>query len=1023
MMGKRIATVLLSLLLLAGFAFPSAASSLSNIRDNTPTPGVSVEGVATPNLVKPVTPASTPDFSHTPPKAQTDKKESIVGSLKDKTLLSKAEKKLDSQLLPLVNEAFIPQGKTKSDLISEMKSGRQISSQIIKNGVDKGKTALGVNVYVQLKNGFSIDEIKPYVLLIQNRDNKNHLAACVVDVNRLDELAMLEAVMNINTVWEPVFNQGSALSTGDSLLRAAALRSQYGLTGNGIKIGVISDGVMHLGDSVASGDLPNSVNVLSNTLGGDEGTAMLEIVHDLAPGATLYFHDAGTNWIAFNEAIDELIASGCNIIVDDVAWLTVPYFEDGIIASHVAEKIASNNILYVTAAGNAAETHYQGVFRNNGDGWNDFSQGAGLDDCLIIAIPAYSRVKVCLQWNEHMLSATSDYDLYLFDYYTLTKLTSSVITQSGAENPIELISYYNASSSTVYAYVDVDAYNAPTPKTIELFITGPITIMTDNATPGDTIFGHAAVASVVTCGAANAATYDLIADYSSQGPVTMLSDTRQKPDVIGIDDVDITGAGGFSDPFGGTSAAAPHVAAVAALLMQRFPLKTASEIRAVLVGNTVDLGAVGYDTVYGYGRVDALKAAQSYMCVHFDSQGGTSVVDFYATKDGLATLPAWPSKSGMACVGWYKEVSCTNAWNFTTDTVANDTTLYARWVDAVPVGISCTKSDATTYGGNNGSITITASGGNSGAYQYSINGGASWQDIGAFSGLYATTYSAVVRDAHNSINTASASVTIAQPPLSGTYSAKKIPTKGFAGSAIVITPPAPPRNYTMISTSYSSSNPSVASVDANGNVTYLAGGKAKITIIQVCQTISRGRTITKTIRFTKSITVKQPVASITLNATETSIMRTKSVKLAPIIAPSTASNKKVKWTSSNKKVAAVSSSGVVSGKVVGTAVITCTAADGSRVFATCTITVTPIYPTGVKVSKAALSVVAGKTSTLRATVLPRNTDFKTVTWESAETAIAVVDAKGKVTGIAPGIVAITCTTSNGLKAVCTVTVK
>lgn len=59
------------------------------------------------------------------------------------------------------------------------------------------------------------------------------------------------------------------------------------------------------------------MNILSNTFGGDEGTAMLEIGHDLAPGAELYFHDCGEDLIAFNQAIDELIAAGCNIICDD----------------------------------------------------------------------------------------------------------------------------------------------------------------------------------------------------------------------------------------------------------------------------------------------------------------------------------------------------------------------------------------------------------------------------------------------------------------------------------------------------------------------------------------------------------------------------------------------------------------------------------------------------------------------------------------------------------------------------------
>ncbi len=345
-------------------------------------------------------------------------------------------------------------------------------------------------------------------------------------------------------------------------------------------------------------------------------------------------------------------------------------------------------------------------------------------------------------------------------------------------------------------------------------------------------------------------------------------------------------------------------------------------------------------------------------------------------------------------------------------------------INLTPVGISCTKADATVYGAANGSVTVSASGGNSGRYEYSINGGSSWQGSGTFGGLAAGNYTAAVRDAGFPSNSVTQAVSVGQPTYMGAVAAKKIPSKVNAGNALTITPPVAPKGYTVQSITYSSSNPAVATVDASGTVTFLAGGKVTIITKVVSTTVDKkGKIKTKTTTVKKTITVKQPVASISLNLGNTTIARTQKVKLTPSIAPATASSKKVKWTTSNKKVATVSSSGVVTGKAGGTAVITCTAADGSRVVASCTVTVTPIYPTGVKMSKAALTVKTGKTASLKATVAPKNTDFKTVTWASSNAAVATVDAKGKIKGIAPGTAVITVTTSSGQTASCTVTVK
>jgi hypothetical protein len=127
------------------------------------------------------------------------------------------------------------------------------------------------------------------------------------------------------------------------------------------------------------------------------------------------------------------------------------------------------------------------------------------------------------------------------------------------------------------------------------------------------IFGHHAALGAISVGAINANDdgHDTIAYYSSRGPITISYPTpqvRYGPDLCGIDGGAVTGAGGFANPFYGTSAAAPHVAAIAALIRQAHPNWSVSDVRNALTSTALDLGDPGFDNVYGFGRVRAFEA-------------------------------------------------------------------------------------------------------------------------------------------------------------------------------------------------------------------------------------------------------------------------------------------------------------------------------------------------------------------------------------------------------------------------------
>ena len=123
--------------------------------------------------------------------------------------------------------------------------------------------------------------------------------------------------------------QGAVTNQADITHRSAVFRGLTGFNGAGVKIGVLSDGVQHLADAQASGDL-GIVTVLPGQAGvGDQGTSMLEIIHDMAPGAELYFATALTSISSFAQNIRDLRAAGCTIIVDDTTYFVESPFQDG----------------------------------------------------------------------------------------------------------------------------------------------------------------------------------------------------------------------------------------------------------------------------------------------------------------------------------------------------------------------------------------------------------------------------------------------------------------------------------------------------------------------------------------------------------------------------------------------------------------------------------------------------------------------------------------------------------------------
>ncbi len=204
-------------------------------------------------------------------------------------------------------------------------------------------------------------------------------------VGKIKKVAGLPSVRAISAVRHPVRNAGSVTSQGDTALRADIARSPAGFSvdGSGVTVGVLSDSYdasplwpTTAADDIASGDLPPGDPVAtadgeSDLCGAlvtctDEGRAMMQIVHDVAPGADQLFHTGLGGPVAYANAITELAALGANVLVDDLAYVNEPMFQDGIVAQAVDDAVA-NGAVYFSAAGNSGRNSYEAPFVDSGE--------------------------------------------------------------------------------------------------------------------------------------------------------------------------------------------------------------------------------------------------------------------------------------------------------------------------------------------------------------------------------------------------------------------------------------------------------------------------------------------------------------------------------------------------------------------------------------------------------------------------------------------------------------------------------
>jgi len=408
------------------------------------------------------------------------------------------------------------------------------------------------------------------------------LVKATVSLSQLSTIA--DTAAGISFIRPPYIPYPMAVtSQGVAAIGADAFHSA-GYDGSGVKIAVIDLGFAGLSGAQASGDLPYSVqqNDLTGTgltTGITHGTAVAEIIHDVAPGAQLHLLKIADE-VDLDAAVTYCLSQGIDIINHSLGWYNTNYYDGTGTIPDIAGRAISGGILWVNAAGNEAESHWEGIFYDgNSDGW--------LDQSINLYATAGSQIVLFLTWNDWP-QASSDYDLYLYDP-TTSLIASSTKYQTGTEEPTESITVAAPMSGSYTVRIQGSGF-----RSLELFS------LSHNVTPAvasSSILAPANAGQVVTVAAIDHATYTTGPQepYSSQGPS---NDGRTKPDLAAPDKA-ATGTAPYT-AFSGTSGAAPHVAGAAALLLDQNPGLSEPALRAHLLTQTIPMGN---SNVYGNGRL------------------------------------------------------------------------------------------------------------------------------------------------------------------------------------------------------------------------------------------------------------------------------------------------------------------------------------------------------------------------------------------------------------------------------------
>ncbi len=548
----------------------------------------------------------------------------IAALIAEKEGRTPAQRKMDSQLVYFTkrhqNKVAVP---AVPNLLIDVKA--DADDRVL---VDvKATVTAGLRDFIQLSGGKIVSEV-PAMGAVRAR----------MPSAKIEGLAARADVRFVAPAAQAQTNLGTVTSEGDRTHRAVTARATLGADGTGIKIGVLSDGVNSLAASKANGNLNASATFLAGQAGsGDEGTAMMELIQDLLPGAQLIFATAFTGEASMASNIQALQAAGCSVIVDDVSYFDESPFQDQVISQAVTT-VSNAGAMYFSSARNSGNKDagtsgtWEGDFLDGGAAGAPVTTAGNLHNfgsATFDTVTAANGDRVDLFWADPLGASTNDYDLFVLNSTGTSVLHSSTNIQSGTQDPYESIGTLNVGERIVIvkkATASVRFLHLDSGRAV-------LTINTQGNVRGHNCSGAANAFSVAATSVANSASPNFfvggaanpVETFSSDGPRRMFYQPNGTPFVAGnftatggtvLNKPDITAADGAStsvtgfSPFYGTSAAAPHAGAIAAMIKCYKPSLTSAQIRTLMTSTALDIGAAGLDRDSGSGIVMALQSLQ-----------------------------------------------------------------------------------------------------------------------------------------------------------------------------------------------------------------------------------------------------------------------------------------------------------------------------------------------------------------------------------------------------------------------------
>jgi hypothetical protein len=436
----------------------------------------------------------------------------------------------------------------------------------------------------------------------------------LVPASSLVEIGDLPQVAQIRSPFRPVPMQGYGATSSEGVQLTGAIPYHVsGIYGQGVDVAIIDIGFNDF--DTAEIPTPNTVSFAQGGVmtGSDHGTACAEIVADMAEGASFTLINVDTN-MALEMAAEYVRNQNFDVVSSSLGSFGGPYNGTHTMSQEV-NRARNSGVFWANSAGNEAQHHYQGDWSDhNGNGLHEFNGGDETVDVYLFP----GQFQCYLSWWETTPTGLTnhDYDLVLVDAGG-QEIARSAFTQNGDDTPVDVLLAYIATEGTYGIQIEYFSGPAIHQDRFQLFspsvdLEGPHQEAASSlAIPAEASGAYAvgATRGAVTVGSPfGDLAVDTLEPFSSQGPAIGHPELV-KPNLAAPDGV-LTSIVGY-DPFYGTSAAAPHVAGAACLILGEDLLRSADEVEKILNMQALPLGTPTPNDEFGHGRLRIRVGADS----------------------------------------------------------------------------------------------------------------------------------------------------------------------------------------------------------------------------------------------------------------------------------------------------------------------------------------------------------------------------------------------------------------------------